>query len=870
MSVDYMARTAGVEAEYVRKVLCYDSLSQCLKEAKHYGIRMDISSKEPTLLFGLKHYESRARVFLELSSYPAQRKPVFLVDTKKDGKAFSEIVNGYEAIDEQSAPITHMAVYTQHKTSINESEAQHKSAAKVLENQLKRDLLMKSAQDADVLAAEERKKLQELMNLRSMKPRKDISQVDDGPKMHEQRREQRKNDATYSTINHIFFNQEFRTQVIESNLHNLNASWTDRSLLSATCCLGLSPSSPGLWWGNPLLARKPAYQQCHRQHLDHILLNIHSGWNTQKKWDFVKRQVKKVTCSFAIDYSNWRRRMIRQLQSDRNRFLRSKPPMDSRLQHLTILDQQIASLQQELSEILALKAKVRWQEADKTLVKYLKNLYRQRTVEEHITTLRPNDSTDSVECIDRMLPIAQQFYQSLFTTDLIDDHLLEPITIDEIIHKTALVENKISSPGEDGLGYGFLYQLFRYPPLQFLILQVYNQTLNSHTFHTSWQDLKIRLLAKKGDLTSLQNWRPISLINCDAKIYTRIINSRMRQVISPIINRCQTGFMPNRFIAENRLVLNMVMGHARRCNRNDIALLLGQEEAYDRVNPSYFRVVILKLGFPSVLINSLIGLFFGNRVRINVNVHFTNEINQCRGLCQGDPLSPILFKLALEPFLRLIIQDNSVLSFSFTPLSSKIPPPSDLKVLSYADDVCVFLSSPEGFVRVQYHLHIYGQVPNTKVNLSKTEASFLNGCTSPSWQQTLLQYQVVKWYDHTKPRPFRYLEFTVIQSLAHRTYVGERASRVQKVKKKSELRDVLKKKAGDWLRRVRDKVVKRSTENRTLKSKRKLGRILMKNNPYCKFDYLRNNTLNFNGAEIGTRIQQSSEEDYIMTDVAEI
>ncbi|KAG1161507.1 hypothetical protein G6F36_013935 [Rhizopus arrhizus] len=81
-----------------------------------------------------------------------------------------------------------------------------------------------------------------------------------------------------------------------------------------------------------------------------------------------------------------------------------------------------------------------------------------------------------------MLPIAQQFYQSLFTTEAVDDHqvkqyladiqdlpqstddrtdhLLEPITIDEIIHETARVENKVSCPGEDGPGYAFLYQLF--------------------------------------------------------------------------------------------------------------------------------------------------------------------------------------------------------------------------------------------------------------------------------------------------------------------------------------------------------------------------------------------------------------------------
>lgn len=42
---------------------------QCLKEAKYCGIRMDISLKEPTLLFGLNHYESRAHVFLGKDDY---------------------------------------------------------------------------------------------------------------------------------------------------------------------------------------------------------------------------------------------------------------------------------------------------------------------------------------------------------------------------------------------------------------------------------------------------------------------------------------------------------------------------------------------------------------------------------------------------------------------------------------------------------------------------------------------------------------------------------------------------------------------------------------------------------------------------------
>lgn len=103
---------------------------------------------------------------------------------------------------------------------------------------------------------------------------------------------------------------------------------------------------------------------------------------------------------------------------------------------------------------------------------------------------------------------------------------------------------------------------------------MFNDALSFHTFPSSWQELLVRLLSKKGDLTSLENWRPISLINCDARIFTRIINSRLRKVIGKVINRCQTGSMSHRFIAENGLLMNIVMEYARQTNRLDIALLL--------------------------------------------------------------------------------------------------------------------------------------------------------------------------------------------------------------------------------------------------------------------------------------------------------
>ncbi|KAG1605740.1 hypothetical protein G6F46_013514 [Rhizopus delemar] len=84
-----------------------------------------------------------------------------------------------------------------------------------------------------------------------------------------------------------------------------------------------------------------------------------------------------------------------------------------------------------------------------------------------------------------------------------------------------------------------------------------------------------------------------------------------------IINRYQTGFLDDRFITENGMVLNIIMEQAHVQRRPEIGLLLDQEKAYDHVYPMYLRQVMLAFGFPPSLVHSLENLFFGNAVRIN-------------------------------------------------------------------------------------------------------------------------------------------------------------------------------------------------------------------------------------------------------------
>ncbi|KAG1149858.1 hypothetical protein G6F37_011330 [Rhizopus arrhizus] len=477
----------------------------------------------------------------------------------------------------------------------------------------------------------------------------------------------------------------------------------------------------------------------------------------QEQWDYVKSEIRLFTQRYAIDYT-------------------------IRLQCLSVMDQQIESLQQELVDIAALKAGIRWREHGEKSAGYFKRIHQVRTVEQSINCLQDTTSGSTVSSRTQLMEVSQAFYQELYSVDPVDEHGIDCYLQDIADLPQLNQDNRryLISPItiEDMNSYVFMHLVYQFSPLKGLITKIYNTALAAGSFPSSCQDLRVRLLPKKGDLSTLRNWRPISLISCDAKIYTRIINQQMRSVMDTIINRYQTGFLGDRFIAENGMILNILMEQAHVQKRPEIGLLLDQEKAYDRVHPMYLRQTMLAFGFPPSLVHSLESLFFGNAVRININGYFTNRIDQRRGLRRGNPLSPLFFNIAVEPFLRHILQDSSFQGFQFqvvsnsaTTTSNIMPPP--LKVLAYADDVCILLHSTDDYCRLRHHLDRYGSVSNAKVNIHKTEAFSLDGRSYPEWIAFLAAQGISKWHDHSSPSPLRYLGFPLIQSFHQRRYLEQ-------------------------------------------------------------------------------------------------
>jgi hypothetical protein len=94
------------------------------------------------------------------------------------------------------------------------------------------------------------------------------------------------------------------------------------------------------------------------------------------------------------------------------------------------------------------------------------------------------------------------------------------------------------------------------------------------------------MLYKKGDRCDPRNYRPITLLNTDYKIFTRILASRMKTVVHEFVSECQKGFVPEVFIAEATALLKLVEAYTNEDGeqRKGIMLFLDMEKAFDRVS----------------------------------------------------------------------------------------------------------------------------------------------------------------------------------------------------------------------------------------------------------------------------------------------
>ena len=167
-------------------------------------------------------------------------------------------------------------------------------------------------------------------------------------------------------------------------------------------------------------------------------------------------------------------------------------------------------------------------------------------------------------------------------------------------------------------------------------------------------EARMGLLYKKKDRREIQNYHPITLLNTDYKTYTKIIANRLRVVAPKLIHKDQAGFMPKRSIYDQTKVVELLIKWCENTKSKGLVVCLDQEKAYDRIDLTYLWRTLEAFGFPDPFVTRIKNLYSNTAMAIHINGFTGEPFDVRRGVRQGDPMSCLLYNLAIEPLIECI------------------------------------------------------------------------------------------------------------------------------------------------------------------------------------------------------------------------
>jgi hypothetical protein len=153
-----------------------------------------------------------------------------------------------------------------------------------------------------------------------------------------------------------------------------------------------------------------------------------------------------------------------------------------------------------------------------------------------------------------------------------------------------------------------------------------------------------------------------------------------------MVSTNQSAFIKGRNIQDNFLFINNMVRELQSSKTPAILLKLNIAKAFNSISWPYLLHRLGYLGFGDMWIGWIISILATSSSKILLNGKAGNSFLHGRGLRQGDPLSPMLFILAIDPLQKLLAAAQEV--GLLQPLHRQT---ARFNVALYVDDAVVFL-----------------------------------------------------------------------------------------------------------------------------------------------------------------------------------
>ncbi|GAA0164352.1 hypothetical protein LIER_20010 [Lithospermum erythrorhizon] len=298
-----------------------------------------------------------------------------------------------------------------------------------------------------------------------------------------------------------------------------------------------------------------------------------------------------------------------------------------------------------------------------------------------------------------------QFFQNLFTQDTVDgdvdlvdcispmvsaednEHLLTVPDMEEI-KQVVLSLSKESVTGPDGFNGQFFHNFWNL--IAGDMLQAVRNFMAGHPLHKGFTSTAIALIPKGDNPKSWKEYRPISLCSFVNKVMSKLLSSRLAQLLPKLVSEFQAGFVRGRLIQDKILLAQELMHHIDKGKKEgNVILNLDMSKAFDKLSWSFLQKVLRKFGFSESWIGRVMACLNNNWFSVLIN-----------GKSEGG--------------LQHLHNQHPEIAYQ-SGCSVKVPAPG------FADDVLVFSSgSKRALTKVMSFLEHYQLVSGEQINREKS------------------------------------------------------------------------------------------------------------------------------------------------------